>query len=412
MKLNTLSGKHRAQFLALQKQASSLMRTQNYQAAINVYEQIYALTKDPRSLQIQGVCCYHLGDFAKAIELSKKALDCFAKLGIEDIETLVNLTEIHGVNGDIEESKHYGAQCLLAKHKNAVTSPFHHNAQSNASHGDKKVFSFSLFGAAPKYCENAIRNVERIEHLFPGFIGRFYVDASVPDQVKQRLITAGAEVIPTPEKFTKVPGTLWRFLALDDQSTEVVICRDCDSVVSEREVPLINEWLESPFQAHVIRDFPSHCELILAGLFGLKTGTVSSVGDAMLSYVENRPTTRYMDQYFLRDFLWPQIYQTTLTHDRSFHFGENLGVTELPAPQSSTEHIGANAASKSIRMATKHPDDTLIEVRFVAAREKSVIGPYTTTVKNGLWNMAIPDHILEDAKTGKLEIKWQLAKLS
>ena len=43
----------------------------------------------------------------------------------------------------------------------------------------------------------------------------------------------------------KWPGTMWRFLAINDPEAEYVIFRDADSVVSPREAEAVSEWIES-----------------------------------------------------------------------------------------------------------------------------------------------------------------------
>ena len=44
----------------------------------------------------------------------------------------------------------------------------------------KKVMSFSVWGTDPKYTVGAVRNAEQLQNYYPGWIGKFYVDATVP----------------------------------------------------------------------------------------------------------------------------------------------------------------------------------------------------------------------------------------
>lgn len=56
---------------------------------------------------------------------------------------------------------------------------------------------------------------------------------------------------------------MWRFLTLSDPLVDVTIFRDLDSTLNERETAAVKEWLSSNYTMHVIRDHPSHTDLIL-----------------------------------------------------------------------------------------------------------------------------------------------------
>ncbi len=407
MSLKKLNHKKQQQFSALVKKAEQLVQTRQFEQALNVYKTIYDLSHDPRSLQIQAVCLYRLKRFDEAIQMSEKSLEKFTQLGKQDIATLENLTEIYGVTGNKEKYQHFGALCLKAKDilavKNALPIA---SSSSTPPQGSKKVFSFSLYGAEPKYCESALLNVAAAKALFPSFVCRFYLDDSVPAHVQNRLIEAQAEVIKVTPPFTSLPKTMWRFLVLDDPQVSISLCRDADSVISLREKDVIEEWLISGFSAHIIRDFPSHCELILAGLFGLKNGFVNQVGNAMLDYVSKNVTVHHTDQNFLRHFLWPQIKTHTLTHDRCFNFGKNQGKIILPPPTNSTDHIGSNLSAASIQIKTDVPDNTKIQYHFILDTDDK-IGPYTVFAKNKLSSFFIPQYFANKLSSSQLKIDWQ-----
>lgn len=407
MSLKKLNHKNKQRFSALLKEATHHLKKHQYQAALQAYKKIYTLTHDPRSLQLQGLCLYKLNQLAEAINVSEFALVKFKQLGQLDIPTLENLAEVYGIQGDTEKSHHYGKKCLQAKDnvamKGAPTPP---PFEEPNSLGKKQIFSFSLFGASPRYCENAILNVKAVQQIFPDFICRFYIDESVPKHVQRRLSAEKAEVLLVGSEFSFLPGTMWRFLALDDEEVAVVICRDADSVVNMREKTIVEEWLSSDFKAHIIRDFSSHCELLLAGLFGIKRGAVSPVKEPMLGFVETAKNGRYTDQQFLRHCIWPQIKLTALTHDRCFQFGEHLGIETLPLPATSTDHIGSNLGAKSISLSSDLPDDSKIEFYFVFdSHDKR--GPYQAVVKNKSWSSPIPDAYVGLLNEKSMTIEWK-----
>lgn len=71
------------------------------------------------------------------------------------------------------------------------------NASQAGPRAEKKVISYSLYGANPKYVLGAERNADLIHTVFPGWVARFYVDAgTVPEATQAALRRHGAEVIP------------------------------------------------------------------------------------------------------------------------------------------------------------------------------------------------------------------------
>lgn len=133
----------------------------------------------------------------------------------------------------------------------------------------KKVISFSLYGNKACYQTGAIINIIEAKRLLPDWICRFYTtDATV---VKKQLTYLGAEIVDMKNDSLCHAKMFWRFLAVDDPEVETVIFRDADSVISERELPCLDKWLnsEEEWQFNVIRDHPSHLSVpILGGMWG------------------------------------------------------------------------------------------------------------------------------------------------
>jgi len=67
---------------------------------------------------------------------------------------------------------------------------------------------------------------------------------------------------------------LWRFLPILDPSVAVMVSRDADSLVSEREADAVNEWIKSGTSLHVMRDHGLHCISMLAGELKLSKSVV------------------------------------------------------------------------------------------------------------------------------------------
>jgi len=112
----------------------------------------------------------------------------------------------------------------------------------------------------------------------------------------------------------------WRFFVANDDDVGYFLIRDADSVFSQRESLAVNEWLASDRFFHVMRDWWTHTELILAGMWGGVSGVLPDM-QAQLSQYQSQTRileTPNADQIFLRETIWPHVRQSVLIHDRCF----------------------------------------------------------------------------------------------
>ena len=218
------------------------------------------------------------------------------------------LSEDYAESNDFNNAEFYGKKSIELRH------------QYHVSKGEVKVISFSLYGTNPVYCETMIVNAEMAKSIYPEWTVRIYHDETVPTHVIKRLNALSAKTIDINGlNIAKMPGTFWRFLALQDNNVDVVIFRDADSLLSEREKYLVDDWLLSDKPFHVIRDWYSHTDLILAGLWGARSGLLPNIYELILSYINNNkihPT--HADQMFLAEVIWPKIYRYCKHHSSVF----------------------------------------------------------------------------------------------
>ena len=57
-----------------------------------------------------------------------------------------------------------------------------------------------------------------------------------------------------------------------DTQVDIMMSRDLDSLINERESAAVFEWIESPFAFHTMRDHPLHKIEIVGCCFGIKLG--------------------------------------------------------------------------------------------------------------------------------------------
>tara|TARA_B100000902_G_C27193165_1_gene854998 strand:- start:287 stop:1105 length:819 start_codon:yes stop_codon:yes gene_type:complete len=120
------------------------------------------------------------------------------------------------------------------------------------------------------YCNGAIRNLEiqRDEGIYEDWRMRFYINESVPERVKSKIVELGGELVDMTG--SKIPGMFWRFLAFDDPKVGYFIARDVDSRINRREESAVLDWIRSNKYLHVMRDHPHHHYKILGGMWGYR----------------------------------------------------------------------------------------------------------------------------------------------
>jgi hypothetical protein len=207
----------------------------------------------------------------------------------------------------------------------------------------KQVISYSLYGQQLKFLVGAIKNAQLAQRFFPGFTVRFYVGKSVPTWCRSTLaLFPNVEIIPVDAEENSL-ARMWRFRAVLDPSVDVVLSRDADARLSYREVLAHQEFLDSQFDFHIIRDHPTgHGYLISAGMFACKNKGMHFF-EKLWSEAPLRDT--YMqDQEFLSSHIYPQIAGNVLVHDPYYNYqpSEPSKKKMIPRKKINTVcHIGA-----------------------------------------------------------------------
>jgi tetratricopeptide (TPR) repeat protein len=252
-----------------------------------------------------------------------------------------------------EEARSAGTRALMLKDEralaNAPARPDWHLPAVRPSAGQHRiadkpnVIAFSLWGAQPRYLRGALRNVLVAPGLFPGWTLRFYVDQTVPAAFVELLRSLGTEVVVHPGTQADLRERLcWRFLVANDPQVGYFLARDADAVLSHREALAVQAWLDGGAHFHVIRDWWSHTDLMLAGMWGGVAGVLPSMRIMLRRYQCADLETPNIDQWFLRDRVWPLVRASVCVHDRLFSMPGSQPVPgPVPAPPSS-EHIGQN----------------------------------------------------------------------
>lgn len=245
--------------------------------------------------------------------------------------------------GDPEGAAAAGTCALSLKDAQAVSNKvFQPPGPSPAvfAEGKPNLLVFSLWGAQPRYLRGALRNALIVGDVYPGWRCRFYADASVPNEFIMLLQSLGAEVVLERPGQPLRQRLMWRFKVSADPSVGRFLVRDADAVIGFREAYAVQEWIHSGAWFHVMRDWWSHTDLMLAGLWAGIGGTLPDFASEAENYRSPALETPNIDQWFLRDRIWPLIRTTALIHDRCFRpEGSRPFPGDMPPPPA---HVGQN----------------------------------------------------------------------
>lgn len=138
---------------------------------------------------------------------------------------------------------------------------------------NQKYISYCLYGTDPKYYVGAEKNAIINQELLPDWKTIIYYR---PDQLAEdcvdKLTRHGATMIDVSN--VVIGGkpsfhfpVFWRYIPFLEDG--MLLCRDLDSRISQREVSYIRRWEEGNADYFIIRDHPWHSP-VPAGLFGIR----------------------------------------------------------------------------------------------------------------------------------------------
>lgn len=392
----------------LSAQFRQAMDGQDYSAARQCCEKV--LTMMPGNMSVlsdYALCLMREGNYAKSYKVYQRIYQSPQRTQAS-ATWLDGLAEVCGWLGKKDELRRYGHQSLAdadasLKHCKKWTLPLTPVKPFDASRPEKNIIAFSLYGDQPRYCETLVENASLARELYPAWTCRVYLDNSVPEHVQLRLRNAGMQLVDMSDEKEILP-TLWRFLVMDDVAVERFIIRDADSLLSEREVAAVDEWLASPFYFHHMRDYFTHTELLLAGLWGGVNGHLPPVEGMIREFMgQYQGSQRFTDQYFLRQILWPTVRESLLSHDDMFGFHQ-----AQPWPQhkpirwqGAAFHVGSNTTYSGLSGPSQLEEGERQPVELV---RKDMTYRYYATIKGAEWFLSVPFFLIDEFKNGEMKV--------
>lgn len=208
-----------------------------------------------------------------------------------------------------------------------------------------KVIAFSVWGGEPRYSHGMVRNAELAPEVYPGWECRVYypaLDRFGPAEEFARLERMSHVRMVPVEAPPDWRASFWRFAAAADPQVEVMISRDADSRLNERERAAVDEWLASGRAFHIMRDHPFHSDAMLAGMWGVRPQLWPLASALVHRIVDWGPEDYYgTDQAFLNTEIYPHALADGMLHDAfGLHAGSEPQVRDFPTPRRGLQFVG------------------------------------------------------------------------
>ena len=294
-----------------------------------------------------GVFLLQTGDSAGAIACCRRAIE----LGSDSPNVHDCLCDAYGRIGRLDLAVGAGRAALEAKDRKfggrapVATIPDGMPPSFNALNPAENVIAYCLWGSDHRYLVPLLENARIQPHIFPGWTLRLYYDASVPAHYLGQLAGHGMQLVARalPPDVPQHRRLLWRFDVIADPAVRRFLIRDADSLLCVKERVAVDAWLQSRCHFHAMRDWYSHTDLLLAGMWGGVANILPPTERLMQSYQAWRVENDHVDQDVLSETVWPTIRRSCLIHDSVFT--GCLGSVPFPpfGDQPPGHHIGENA---------------------------------------------------------------------
>ncbi|CAG7720903.1 unnamed protein product [Allacma fusca] len=192
------------------------------------------------------------------------------------------------------------------------------------------TFSFyskpeSVRATKKRYFDGILPNLKVMKKIYPGWIMRVHTNASYTPEVCD-LVCADEKLffcdIRGLQRFAphveSVDPMLWRSIPMGDPTVKIFASRDLDSRLSQREKDAVDQWEDSGYPIHGMRDHPLHLTEIMGGMWGadnykLCLDVAQEINFHMMQRVWKQRSLN--DQQILSHVVYGQHKNKILTHD-------------------------------------------------------------------------------------------------
>jgi len=207
---------------------------------------------------------------------------------------------------------------------------------SSLNNNEIPYISFSLYGNDPMYTRGMIINANTIIQRFPFFRTQIYIADDVPQETITTLENIPSVRLISVNRKAGIENMFDRFKAIDEPECSLMLVRDADSRIHDRDASCIDDFLSSNKDLHIIRDHPFHNVPILGGLWGIRKTALSNTILSMIEtwiYIKNvKDFPKGIDQDFLSEVIYPLFLSSAIIHDRCGFFEPGESQTSFRKP--------------------------------------------------------------------------------
>jgi len=281
-----------------------------------------------------------LGNHQKSVDFAKELI---AKNPDSSVLYDPLCSSLHKL-GDLTGAAYYGSQSLIQKDKmycdeQKLAVALDLSKVEEDLSLKKKVIAYSLWGNNLRYINGALRNLILAKDIYPDWELWFYIDESVDKKYVDAFRQLGAVIHQRPPNQSIKQKLCWRFHVASHPQVGHFMVRDADSVINVREYHCVQEWLVSKRPFHILRDWWTHTDLILAGMWGGIAGVLPNIEELLEAFDSGKMETQHIDQWFLGQVIWPSIKKHSLIHDR--YFNHPLSTPVPGIDPGGNRHIGS-----------------------------------------------------------------------
>jgi hypothetical protein len=171
------------------------------------------------------------------------------------------------------------------------------------------AFSFCLYGPPnPRYYTPLVENIKIAQAHFPTWKVWIHFAPDV-DAAYIRLLESYPNVVLRHTEKLGPINMIERFCTLDEPDVDLMVVRDADSLIHERDRWAIHQFLDRPqYDLHVIRDHPEHNIRIPGGLWALRKSAGICIRDDYAAYLRDPKDYGVAhDQNFINGYLYPKL---------------------------------------------------------------------------------------------------------
>jgi len=191
----------------------------------------------------------------------------------------------------------------------------------------RRVISYSLFGNSRLYCENGLINIELAKKYYPDFRCVFSIAKNCPAlSIFQK---EDCDVIVMPEwngidrsqenwKWDKSHAAmLWRYGVIDDCTgpEDIILMRDCDSHLSERESRAVYEWIDTDYLLSAFYENECHKNGgFMGGMWQTRANLFSNMREGIEEWIDFYSSLNH--DYIFIDLVFNQTVLLPMLHPR------------------------------------------------------------------------------------------------